>query len=191
MTTRTPSLRENTRQSVAAALAADPTLRENPYAYAVGRISGASVLPAAEIPAMLMRNNGSRGAGGEMCTPATEEMRTLTTTGHQSLITWESWAALYAYDAGVRDLLAALPTQTTVEGDALLTGGALPAVDDCLFRMLEPHEIGRGMAFRGDYVVLGNRRERVRQYGNAVTPPAAEVIVSALVEAITGEDVDR
>lgn len=140
-----------------------------------------------ELPAMLVRNNSSKGDGGEMCTPVSEEMRTLTTTGHQSLVSWDTWAALYAYDAGVRDIARPLPTQTTREGDALLTAGDLPAVDDCLFRMLEPHEIGAGMAFRGDYVVLGNRRERVRQYGNAVTPPAAEVIVSALVEAISGE----
>lgn len=67
--------------------------------------------------------------------------------------------------------------------------GQLPAVEDCLFRMLEPHEILAGMAFARDYIVLGNRRERVAQAGNAVTPPAAEVIVSALVECITGEDV--
>ena len=46
------------------------------------------------------------------------------------------------------------------------------------------------MAFPPAYVVLGNRRERVRQYGNAVTPPAAEVIVSALVEAITRESLE-
>ena len=40
-------------------------------------------------------------------------------------------------------------------------------------------------------MVLGNKRERVRQYGNAVTPNAAEVIVCALVEAITGQDIER
>jgi hypothetical protein len=57
--------------------------------------------------------------------------------------------------------------------------------------MLEPDEIGRGMAFLPAYVVLGNRRERVRQFGNAVTPPAAEVIVSALIEAVTGEPLER
>jgi DNA (cytosine-5)-methyltransferase 1 len=64
-------------------------------------------------------------------------------------------------------------------------------VEDCLFRMLEPHEIGRAMSFAGDYIVVGNKRERVRQYGNAVTPNVAEVIVSALVEAITGEELPR
>ena len=47
------------------------------------------------------------------------------------------------------------------------------------------------MAFGRNYVVLGNKRQRVRQYGNAVTPPVAEVIVSALVEAITGETIAR
>ncbi len=47
------------------------------------------------------------------------------------------------------------------------------------------------MSFADQYIVLGSKRERVRQYGNAVTPNCAEVIVCALVEAITGEDIDR
>ncbi len=53
--------------------------------------------------------------------------------------------------------------------------------------MLKPPEIGRAMAFADGYIVLGTQRERVRQYGNAVTPPVAEVIVPALVEAIARE----
>jgi DNA (cytosine-5)-methyltransferase 1 len=145
------------------------------------------------VPPLVMRNNDG---GAEMSTSVAEPMRTLTTHGHQSLVTVGGldWAALYAYDQGAfRSLRAALPTQTTVEGDAVMTGADIPAVlppvEDCTFRMLEPDEIGRGMAFLPTYIVLGNRRERVRQYGNAVTPPAAEVIVSALVEAITGEEV--
>jgi DNA (cytosine-5)-methyltransferase 1 len=136
------------------------------------------------VPPLVMRNN----EGGS------EPLRTLTTHGHQSIVTAGAldWARLYAYDQGpFRSLLAALPTQTTIEGDALVTGMSLPAVEDCKFRMLEPDEIGRGMAFLPAYDVLGNRRERVRQYGNAVTPPAAEVIVSTLVEAITGELLER
>jgi DNA (cytosine-5)-methyltransferase 1 len=131
--------------------------------------------------------------GGSVARPLAEALATVTASGNHHGLTvpasWDKWAALYAYDSGVRDLLAALPTQTTVEGDALITGSQLPAVEDCLFRMLEPDEILRGMAFARDYIVLGTRRERVRQAGNAVTPPAAEVIVSALVECITGEDV--
>ncbi len=37
---------------------------------------------------MLVRHNSSKGDGGEMCTPATEPARTLTTHGHQSLVGW-------------------------------------------------------------------------------------------------------
>ena len=55
--------------------------------------------------------------------------------------------------------------------------------------MLEPHEIQAAMAFLPDYEDLGNKRERVRQLGNAVTPPAARDLVAAVAEALTGEPV--
>lgn len=102
---------------------------------------------------MLVRHNSSRGDGGEMCTPATELARTVTTAGHQSLVGWP---------------------------------GQAPAVDDCTFRMLEPHEIQKAMAFGDTYRVLGNRRERVRQLGNAVTPPAAEYLLGAVAASLQG-----
>lgn len=38
---------------------------------------------------MLVRHNSSKGDGGEMCTPATEPVRTITTKGHQSIVGWE------------------------------------------------------------------------------------------------------
>ncbi len=111
-------------------------------------------LTTATVQALLMRNNSG---GAEMSTPVTETMRTLTTTGHQSLVTPGDLAAAEAQ------------------------------VDDCLFRMLEPHEVAAGMAFPGTYIWRGNRRERVRMAGNAVTPPAARDLVHALAESITGE----
>jgi DNA (cytosine-5)-methyltransferase 1 len=136
--------------------------------------------------ALIMRNNGSHGRpGAEMSTPVTEPLRTLTTAGHQSLITWQ---ALYGYDGGaLRSLAGPMPTQTTVQGDGLLTGTGLPDVEDCLFRMLEPAEIGAGMAFEPDYQVLGNKREQVRGYGNAVTPCAGSLLLGRVVAALTGE----
>ena len=100
--------------------------------------------------AMVTRHNTSRaGDGGEMSTPVHEVLRTLTTTGGQSLTTWEK-----------------------------------PKIEDCLFRMLEPHEIARGMAFPADYRILGNKREQVRQAGNAVCPPNARDLVSAVAESL-------
>lgn len=58
------------------------------------------------------------------------------------------------------------------------------AVEDCLFRMLTPHEIKRGMAFPADYVLLGTKRETVRMAGNAVTPPAARDLIRIAVESL-------
>lgn len=139
--------------------------------------------------AMVMRNNGSKGDGGEHCTSAAEPLRTLTTMGHQSLVTWEHLLVPYYGNGTARTVREPVGTLSTRDRYALVQGDV--AIEDVLFRMLEPHEIGRAMSFADQYIVLGNKRERVRQYGNAVTPNCAEVIVSALVEAITGEDIDR
>lgn len=100
--------------------------------------------------ALIMRNNGG---GAEMTTPASSYLRTLTTAGHQSVLT---------------------------PGDI---EAAAAQVDDCLFRMLEPHEVGAGMAFDRDYIVLGSRRDQVKGYGNAVTPPAARDLIACIAEA--------
>lgn len=126
---------------------------------------------------LLMRNNTSRsGPGAEMVTPISEVMRTLTTAGHQSL--------LVPYRNGMtpRPTTETMPTITTVDPAAHLI--TAQDIEDCTFRMLEPSEIARGMAFPVDYRILGTRREQVKQAGNAVTPPAARDLVAAVAEAL-------
>jgi DNA (cytosine-5)-methyltransferase 1 len=142
--------------------------------------------------AMIMRNNTARGDQGQMSTPVSEPLRTLTAAGHQSLITWEHLAHLLMpyYGTGVART-AAEPVGAITATDRWALASAAVSVEDVLFRMLEPGEIGAAMAFAATYQVLGSKRERVRQYGNAVTPPVAEVIISALVEAIEGSDLER
>jgi DNA (cytosine-5)-methyltransferase 1 len=66
------------------------------------------------------------------------------------------------------------PTHATIERHALVSPDDELKVEDCYFRMLQPHEIGAAMAFPDTYVVLGNKRDKVKQFGNAVTPPAME-----------------
>jgi len=133
--------------------------------------------------ALVMRNNSSRcGDGAEMSTPVGEPLRTLTTTGHQSLISWDH--LVIDYNGPARPVSEVMPTQTTVEGNAVTSVEVDPM--DCLFRMLEPSEIKRGMAFPSGYVIKGNRREQVKQAGNAVTPPAARDLVAAVVESLGG-----
>jgi DNA (cytosine-5)-methyltransferase 1 len=57
-------------------------------------------------------------------------------------------------------------------------------VEGCYYRMLEPPEIGRAMSFPDTYTVLGNKRDKVRQYGNAVTPPAMKLLMERAVASL-------
>lgn len=169
------------------------------------------------VPPLLMRNNTG---GAEMSTPAHEVMRTLTTAGHQSLITTPGHHMLMEYygNGVMHPVSRAIPTIPTVDRFAMVTtmrgtspehlaasnapitdpfgtfsaGGqhhgitewTVPDVEECEFRMLEPREITAGMAFPQDYVMTGNKREQVKQAGNAVTPPAARDLISIGAEAL-------
>lgn len=88
----------------------------------------------------------------------------------------------YGSNGGLRGVGGEMGTVTTVDRHALVNPDAL--IEDCSFRMLQPHEIGRGMAFDDDYVVLGNNRDKVWQYGNAVTPPAMELLLRRCLESL-------
>lgn len=58
-------------------------------------------------------------------------------------------------------------------------------VQACGFRMLQPHELKLGMSFPDEYIVLGNKRDQVRQIGNAVTCNVAEWITRQCIESLT------
>jgi DNA (cytosine-5)-methyltransferase 1 len=141
---------------------------------------------------LVMRNNTPRGNPAQMCTGVDEPLRTMTTTGHQSLITPGDGLLVPYYGNGqARPTSEPIGTLPTRDRYALLNAEGEYDLSKVLFRMLQPHEIGRAMAFADNYRVLGSKRDQVRQYGNAVTPPAAEVLLCALVECITGEEIDR
>jgi DNA (cytosine-5)-methyltransferase 1 len=76
-----------------------------------------------------------------------------------------------------------LRTLTTAGHQSLVDAQPISLdVDDVEFRMLEPDEIKRGMAFPAEYILLGSKREQVKQSGNAVTPPAARDLGHAVAE---------
>lgn len=80
-----------------------------------------------------------------------------------------------------------LPTQTARQDLTTAAPRLEVSMDarDWGFRMLDPAELGRGMAFPDSYQVHGNKRDRTRQYGNAVTPPIAQVLDARLLAALT------
>lgn len=63
-------------------------------------------------------------------------------------------------------------------------------IDACRFRMFALHEIAGAMVMAehtdgGAYIVTGNKRERMAQYGNAVTPPAARELIARVLEVLS------
>jgi len=156
-----------------------------------------------ETLAVVMRNNQG---GAEMSTPTHEPIRTLTRGCHQSLvIPYQSGNETGISDRDptptltTRDRLAMVvpftrngrPRDVDLDVNPTMAAQGPPGfvlreedIDACQFRMFQLHEIAAAMAFDSDYVVLGNKRERMAQYGNAVTPPAMELLVSRVLEVI-------
>lgn len=69
-------------------------------------------------------------------------------------------------------------------------------LEDCYFRMMFTHEIGRGCGFdvdfsdhQGNFVVWGSAREQVDGFGNAVSPPVGQWIGAGLRAVLHGEPV--
>ncbi|MGV9302014.1 DNA cytosine methyltransferase [Nonomuraea sp. NPDC003727] len=150
-------------------------------------------------PSLLMRNNGSKGDGREHVTPTTEHMRTVTTTGHQSLVTAPSGlpmpeTLLMAYygNGRVQGMKEPVVTVPTRDRWALLTADGQIDVSSILLRMLRIPELRRAQSFPDHYkFVADTARDKVKLIGNAVPPPMAEVLTCAIIEAILGIELPR
>jgi DNA (cytosine-5)-methyltransferase 1 len=154
------------------------------------------------------------GREGKQAQAAGEPLRTQTTRNETGLLTSPRDHMLMEYygNGQMHPTSKAIPTITTHDRFAMITtlrgtnapkdvGQPLdtfaanglhhglaewkvPEIDDCEFRMLEPHEIKAGMAFPKEYIMLGNKREQVKMAGNAVTPPAARDLVACMAETL-------
>ncbi|MEW2635427.1 DNA cytosine methyltransferase [Streptomyces sp. NPDC048389] len=134
-----------------------------------------------------LRGGGCRTAARSVDEP----VGAVTASGnHHGLVTAQTLLVPYYSNGNARPVSDPVGTLTTKDRWSVVEAAREMDMGDVRFRMLQPHEIGRAMAFPDDYIVLGNKTDKVRQYGNAVTPPVAELLVSALVEAITGEDLE-
>ena len=90
----------------------------------------------------------------------------------------------YGSGRGAEGIAKPIRVITTLERHALALPEKSLRVEDYYFRMLQPPEIKSGMAFPSTYVVLGNKREMVKQLGNAVTPPVMGWLVKQCVESL-------
>lgn len=130
------------------------------------------------------------GRDGKDARAAYEAMRTQTTRNETGLLTTgamvttmrgTSTGQLAASSAPITDPFGTFSAGGQHHG---VTEWVTPSIEDCEFRMLEPHEIMRGMAFPHEYIMTGNKREQVKQSGNAVTPPAARDLITIGAESL-------
>lgn len=114
-----------------------------------------------------------------------EPLMCVTSSGsHHALLTAGSFLSYYYGTQQASGMGDPIHTMTGVDRAALVQSLDSLTVDDLYFRMLHPHEIGKAMAFPQSYVVLGTKREKVKQYGNAVTPPVMEMIIKRCMASL-------
>ncbi len=102
----------------------------------------------------VIKNNGSIDEAKYRAHPVSDPLDTIVSTASQALL-FSGWADVPEW----RDALADL------------------ALEDCYFRMMAAHEVGRGCGFdvdfpghSGDFIVWGSARDQVDGFGNAVSP---------------------
>jgi DNA (cytosine-5)-methyltransferase 1 len=97
---------------------------------------------------------------------------------HHALLSADAFLTYYYGSHQVSGMEEPVDTVTALDRAGLVGALEKLTIEDLTFRMLAPHEIGAAMAFPGQYVVLGTNRDKMRQYGNAVTPPVMEMLLS-------------
>lgn len=128
--------------------------------------------------------------GPNIATPVTQALGTITTKDSHTLI-MPAWLLTLRQSAQYRPASDPLTTITAGGNNHALVYAGTTAQDvgaaamECGFRMLEPHEIQAGMGFPVDYVVLGGKRDKVKQLGNAVCCPIAQMIGERVVAALS------
>ncbi|WP_159702755.1 DNA cytosine methyltransferase [Arthrobacter sp. 18067] len=109
--------------------------------------------------------------------PVTEPFSTFTTRDRHGLVTFRRNANVVPVDAG--------PFSTITAGGNHhgLVSYTRADLDDVEFRLIQPHEQMWGMDFPRDYTILGTKKERTMQAGNAVTPAAARDIAGIVADS--------
>ncbi len=113
--------------------------------------------------------------------PVSQPMPTVATAGAIALV--EAFLVSFYGNGQSHDIEAPVPTVTCKDRFGLV----LPVIEiegskyllDIHFRMLQPHELALAQGFRPDYKFTGNKTEKVKQIGNAVTRRMVRAVIGA------------
>lgn len=113
--------------------------------------------------------------------PVSEPMPTCATAGAIAFV--EPFLTKFYGTGGAVSVDEPLDTITTKDRFALVCPmvmvGSVPYRVRLRWRMLQPHELARGMSFPADYQFTGNKTQVVKQIGNAVCPEIANALLGA------------
>nr|WP_245676402.1 DNA cytosine methyltransferase [Nocardia niwae] len=121
-------------------------------------------IPGLLTAAGVIKNNGAIGEAKYRAHPVSDPFGTIVSSASQSLL-FGGWTDPDEYRYMLADI----------------------TLEDCYFRMMGPHEVGRGCGFdvdfpghTGDFIVWGSARDQVDGFGNAVSPSVGAWIGSRL-----------
>jgi DNA (cytosine-5)-methyltransferase 1 len=115
-----------------------------------------------------------------------EPIGTMVASGsHHALVTKEAFLSYY-YGGSQQNsqIHEAVDTITGKSRVALVQNTGKLRVEDLYYRMLSPEEIGNAMAFPKEYKIFGTIKEKVKLWGNAVTPPVSEMIMERCIPTL-------
>ncbi len=143
---------------------------------------------SSETHALLLPTNGhvhDPGGTGRRCRlVAVEPMATQTADKEHALVQLPREFLVPYMRTGRPRRAATDPLGTLPASDRYALVDPAAVIDACGFRMLAPREIKRGMSFFDDYVITGNKREQVRQLGQAWTPPVGAWIFQQVADSL-------
>lgn len=158
-----------------------------------------------QIPGLLtaagtIKNNGSIDEAKYRAHPVSEPLGAITSDPTQALLFsgWYKQNGSNGTETAPHPMTDPLGTLTSRDTTAMLTAEwhemlADLTLEDCYFRMMAAHEVGRGCGFdvdfqdhKGTFIVWGSARDQVDGYGNAVTPQVGWWIGSRLRDALHG-----
>jgi len=159
--------------------------------------------PALLTAAGLIKNNGDITEAKYRAHPVSNPMGAITSDPAQAMLFggWYKQNGSSGNETAPHPVIDPLGTLTAIDTTALQFAhwkAALEEVtlEDCYFRMLFDHEVGRGCGFdvpfgdyAGSFVVWGKPRDRIDGYGNAVSPPVSEWAGLRMMTALHGEPI--
>lgn len=148
-------------------------------------------IPGVLTAAGLIKNNGSIDEAKYRAHPLSAPIGTVVGSAVTQGVLFSGWYkqnGSQGSETAPHPLSDPLGTLTSRDTTAVLSGQwramlADLTLDDCYFRMMGAHEIGRGSGFdvdfagyKGTFVVWGSARKQTDGFGNAVSPPVGEWI---------------